>query len=336
MNPRASTAASLLLALFGTLGATAGGQDQRGAAGRAPQRPADSVPSIDVRTRVSRTTVSVGDRVIYHVELRCAPGVDVLLDDLLKQRVQIEGGEILSVEPERSENNGRITYRIEYTIVTFRVDAPAIHVAPVPVRFYARARGERPGDAAPAGEVTIPSLTVAVHSTIPDSEQAIQLRLPGDARTAPAYLRLAQPVGVGLLLLAIVPAAISTLGLWRRARALRASYVARRSRTRHRGSFEQIKSLQPGSDAERIDAYEQLDAFLRDHLSITTGIAAHSLTPAGTKRALEQRAPQIPPDAVEAVLAACERARYAPEPPSAADWSEVVRDAEAVLRTSPR
>jgi hypothetical protein len=334
MTAHARTA-SLLLALCVLIGARVAGQEP-GAAAPEQRRPGNPVQPIELRTTVSRTAVWVGDRVVYTIELRCAPGVDVLLDDLMKERIQIQGGEILSVEPQRSESDGRIIHRFTYTLATFRVDATAIHLATLPVRYYVRGRGERRGDGAPAGEVAIPPLTVAVGTTVPESEGAIRLRSPGGTRAAPIQLRLAQPVGLGLVLLAIVPVAFSVLGVTRRIRAFRTAYNARRSGKRQRGSFDQIKSLQPGSDEERIEAYGQLDEFLRDHLAMTTGIAAHSLTPTDVKRALLDRAPQIPHDAIEAVLEACERARYAPEPPAAAEWADVVRDAEAVLRAPRR
>ena len=119
----------------------------------------------------------------------------------------------MAVNPERTDANDRIIHRIAYTLVTYRVDVTAIHVASVPVRYYARGRGGRPGDAAPAGEINVPPLSVAVGSTVPVIEQAIALRQPAGVRPAPAALRLAQPVGLGLVLLAIVPAAFSVLGV---------------------------------------------------------------------------------------------------------------------------
>lgn len=331
--------AAIVLGLCGICSVTAAAQVADGngpAAGTRHEvaRPEPAQKPVEIRTSVSRTAVWVGDRVTYTVDLRCAPNVDVLSDDLLKERLRIEGGEIVSAESERDESRGRITHRVRYTLVTYRVDVSSIRIDALPVRYYARGRGQRPGDAAPAGEVMIPPLRVAVRSTIPESDEAIALRPPADPREAPMRQRLARPIGVALVLIAIVPAAVLSLGVSRRLRALRTAYDSRRRRQRRHGSFEDIKALQPASDIERIDAYGKLDAFVRDHLAATTRIAAHSLTPAGLARALEGRTPPLPHQNIQALLAACERARYAPYPPSAAEWEATLRQAQEVMRST--
>jgi hypothetical protein len=323
-----------LLPLLGLAAAVLAGQvptDPDGA--EQPPQGSKSAAPVEIRASVSRTAVWVGDRVVYTVDLRCAPTVDILADDLLKERLRVTGGELLSAEPERIEDGERLRYRVRYTLVTFQVGAPAITVDGVSVRYYARGRV---GGAAPAGEVTIPALKVAVGSTVPESDAAIALRTPEDVRPSPVRLRLARPVGLALVLIGIVPTAIVGLGLVRRARDLGTALRARRRRTSQRGSFQQISELQPASDAERLDAYGQLDRFVRDHLSFTTGIAAHSLTPAGVRRVLDEQAPHLPSHEIEALLEACERARYAPEPPSPDDWTGALRGAAEVLRTSRR
>ena len=262
---------------------------------------------VEVRTSLSRTAMWVGDQVVYTVALQCAPGVDVLLDDLLKERIRIDGGEILNAETARREDGGRITHTVSYTLGTYRVDVPAVTVSPQSVRYYVRGGGQRPGDAAPAGEVIIPQLVVAVRSTIPDSDRAIELRPPAEVRLAPRFLRLAQPLGLALILIAIVPAAILSLGLARRLRGIRRAYDSRRSRRLQGGSFAEIKALQPSSDSQRIEAFGKLDALVRDHLQLTTGIEARALTPAVMRKILETRAPRAAHERIEAVLAACER-----------------------------
>jgi hypothetical protein len=289
-------------------------------------------PPVDIRTSLSRTAVWVGDRVSYVVELRCAPQVDILLDDLAKERLRVDGGDVESAEAERRENDGRVIHTMRYTLTTYRVDAPELRVAPIPVRYFARRPGQRADEGSPAGEVTIAPLVIAVRSTLPESAAAIALRPSPSPRPAPAYLRWAQPVGLGLILIAIVPVSIWSLDLERRRRRARTSHVASPVPRRPRGSFELIKALEPASEVARIEAFDQLDGFLRDHLHATTGIATHALTPAEIRRALDGRAPRLPHDDAERVLAVCERARYGPEPPSADDWADAVRQAEQVLR----
>ena len=319
----------LSLALTAVAGATQGrpGDTQPG---RQDEDPASE--PIEVRISVSRTAVWVGDRTVYTVALICAPGVDVLLDDLLKERLQVHGGEILSTESARTEEAGRITYTLRYTLVTYAIDVTALTVAPLSVRYYAQRRGQRPGDAAPAGEVIIPPLVVALRSTIPESDAAIGIRPPGGVVAAPGYLRFVQPLGLALLLIAIVPAAIMSLGVARRLNTMRGAYASWRSRRHRGGSFAQITALQPASDAERLEAFGKLDMFVRDHFRLATSIPAQSLTPTAMRRTLESRTPGRSYEAVETVLATCERARYAPEPPSGPEWDETVREAEALVR----
>lgn len=324
----------MLIAVFALTAIT--GASQQPARDTEPGRQGGDPASamIEVRTSVSRTALWVGDQAVYTVALICAPGVDVLLDDLLKERLQVQGGEILNTESARTEEGGRITHTLRYTLVTYAIDTSALTVSPWSVRYYAQRRGQRPGDAAPAGEVIIPPLVVAVRSTIPESDVAIGLRPPGGVVAAPRYLRFAQPLGLALLLIAIVPAGIMSLGVVRRLHTIRAAHASWRSRRRRSGSFAEIKALQPSSDPERVEAFGQLDVFLRDHFRLAMSIPAQALTPAAMRRMLESRSPERSYEAVETVLASCERARYAPEPPSAAEWDATVRDAEALVRTA--
>ena len=291
---------------------------------------------VQVRTSVSRTALWIGDHVAYSVELRCAPHVDLLLDDLLKERVRVEGGEIVSAETERTDMNGRITYRVRYTLVTYRVDVSAITIRPISVRYYARGRGQRPGDAAPAGEVAIPQRVLALRSTVPEADQAIALQPPGEVRLSPRYVALARPFGIALILIAVVPAGFLSFHVVRRLRDARTRYQARHSRKAKRGSFEQIRTLQPSTEADRRDAFGQLDQYVRDHLAVTGSVAAHTMTPSALGHAVQSWVPPGPHQAVEAVLAACEHARYAPDPSSHEDWEGAVRSAEEIVRHTRR
>jgi hypothetical protein len=297
--------------------------------------PLAAVP-VEVHSRVSRTAAWVGDRVTYIVEVRCAPGVDVLVDDLAKEALRIEGGQIVAADAERADNGGRTTHRMRYTLATYRVDATEMLIPAIPVRYFARGAGPPAANLTPAGQVLVPPLRIAIRSTVPETRGAITLRAPEGLRAAPWWLRVAQPVGVGLILVAFVPVVIWSLDLVRRARDAGARYRARRTRSQQRGSFDEIRSLAPSSDATRVDAYGQLDAFLKNHLHFTTGLEAHALTPPEIERAIAQRAPGLPHEAIGTLLAACERARYDVGAPTAADWADAVRTAEQVVNATPR
>jgi hypothetical protein len=331
MNRRVTPAGLLAVVVMAAIPIAASGQVRPRPPIAKPPAPKAETP-VEIRTAVNRTAVWVGDRVTYTIEFRCAPGVDLLLDDLAKERLAITGGEIIGLESDRGVSPaGRAIHRMRLTLVTHAIDAAAITMAAIPVRYYAATPGQRASSGAPAGQVTVPPLAVAVRSTLPATNAEIALRPPAELRPAPAYLRLAEPIGLALVIVAILPLVLGNLDLARRVRAFRSRHHERRARKTQRGSFAQIRELEPMSDTARIEAYERLDTFLRDHLDGSTGIAARSLTPVEVQHAVESRAPWLTPHDVGGLLDACERARYDREPPTADDWREAVRRAEEVV-----
>ena len=76
-----------------------------------------------------------------------------------------------------------------------------------------------------------------------------------------------------------------------------------------------IKALDTASPSEQREAYARLDALIRDHARQTTGIAAEALTPSELPGAIirPDRARQL--EQIQTLLAECERAKYAPQPP---------------------
>lgn len=327
MTRRVCTIAATVVAAL-SVSTAAAGQDSRSATvpGKTPGR---EPPPVEVLTSLTRTAVWIGDPVVYTVELRYARPVDILMDDLAGGQLRVDGGEVVGVEEEQETTDGRSVRRVRYTLATYRVDATELRIAAMPVRYYARAGGV--GAAQAPGEVTVPSAVVAVRSTIPDRDGVAALRVPATLRPAPRHLRLAQPAGLILIAIALVPAAIWGLDAAAWARRGWTRYRAGRQRQQPRASLEALKSIEVLSDSERIRAYGQLDAIVRDHLQLTTGITAHALTPEEVRRALEHRAPSLPHHDIEALLAACERARYAAQPPAADHWPDALRDAEHIL-----
>ena len=309
-------------------------------AGAAAQRPAGKPPlqdpgppPVEIRTTLSRTAAWVGDRVIYTVEFRCAPKFDILLDDVSRERIRVDGGELLGAEAEHEEQGGRVIRRLRYTIASFRVDAPALRVRAIPVRYYAtRADGTAEGN--PAGEVTVPAAVVAVRSTLPDGTTP-NVRQPATLRPAPRWAGVAQPLGVALMAIAVIPLGMAALDVAGRVRRLLKGRTTARARREQRLSLEQLKEMTPSTDAARVDAFADLDRLIRDRLVLSTGVNAHALTPAEVRRVLEQRSSALPHDEVEALLSACESARYAPEPPTARDWERAIAGGEQIL-SAPR
>jgi hypothetical protein len=283
---------------------------------------------VEVRTSVSRTAVWPGDRTIYTVELRCAPQVDVLFDDLAGRRLRIDGGDIVDVQEDHDDSGQGAIRRFRYTLVTYRVDVPELRIAAIPVRYYLRRGGVQQ---APSGQVMVPPALVAVRSVIPDGEGTPSPRVPAELRHAPRYLELAQQMGLVLIVLALVPVVVMSVDVAARARGLWTRIRVRRSDRRNRESLEDLRAVAPVSSAERIQAFDRLDGLVREHLTLTASINARALTPTEIRLAMERHEPARPASDIESLLTVCERARYAPDPPAAEAWTRAVQDAEQII-----
>lgn len=284
-------------------------------------------PPVDVRTSLSRTAVWVGEPTTYTVELRCGPQVDVLLDDLAGGRIRVDGGDLVSVEEDHEEGPGGRIRRFRYRIATYRIDAPDVRIAAIPVRYFERRAGDVQG--APAGQVTVPAAVVPIRSALPDGDGVPAVRVPAGVRPAPRYLELAQSVGLAVMALVIVPLVLWSMDIGGRGRQAWTRWQSQRRQRPPRESLENLRTTAITSNAERVDAFGRLNALIRAHLSHTTGVTAEALTPAEIRAALEQR--NLPHDAVENLLNACERARFAPEPPASEAWDDALREAEAIV-----
>jgi hypothetical protein len=331
-------AGPLILAL--SVATTAQDRTPPAAQGRAPSAPrqtpappTNTPPPVEVHTSVSHTAVWVGDRVTYSIELRCAPQVDIVTEDLATERLKVDGLEIRDVAIDRDASEaGRLTYRVNYSLVTFNLEAPAHRIGEIPVRYSIRRPGQRPEDPAPpSGEVRIPPLTLALRSTLPDTEVPAKIRDGRALQPLPRRVALARPVGIGLLVVAAAPVGLLLFNLARRASRLRSRGPRRVTRRERRASLEEIKALDVASPSIQREAYAKLDALIRDHARQTSGIAAAALTPSELPGAVThpERVRQL--EQIQTLLAECERAKYAPQPPDPERWSSVLLEAEQIL-----
>lgn len=269
---------------------------------------------VEVRTSLDRTAIWVADRVTYTIRIACQKGVDILADDLSKDKLHAEGLEILDSRSDRTigaDDSARYTF--SYDLTTYRVDVPDLKIAPLTVRYYIRRVGQRIGDAAaPAGEVQVPAAVIAFRSALPDAQDTYAVRDGRDAR--PRRLRYAwlQPVGIGLVLISIVPALVAAMAVARRIRTQVRAPSARRVRHDERASLDALQALDLSTPAGRRDAYSRLNSLVRDHLQYATGLDGAGLTPAEIAAAASQHPARVPIEVVTAVLDACDRARYAP------------------------
>src|SRR5439155_26103911 len=96
-------------------------------------------------------------------------GVEILLDDLAKEKLRVNGLDIVSSDSTMTRDaSERTTYRLRYVLTTYRIDVPSLSIEPLSARYYERRPGQRLQDIAPAGEVRIPGATIAFRSTLPE------------------------------------------------------------------------------------------------------------------------------------------------------------------------
>jgi hypothetical protein len=284
--------------------------------GTAPAGADVKAPDAAVRTFLDRTAVFVADPVTYTIEITCAPGVDVLDDDLSRDKLKVEGLDVTGSETTRDAGAGdTIVRRFRYHLTTYRVDQRALKIGGMSVRYYRK----RPGDGArgvegstPAGEAQVPGALVAFRSMLPDDQDAYPLRDRRAAAVRPSLAAAAQPIGVGLVVASIAPALLWIPALVRGRRPRTERRSIRQVQQDERTSLESVRAIDLTAAELRRDAYTKIDALVRDHLRDVCGIAGRSLTPAEIGPALSPRATRIPVDTVTALLAECDAARYAP------------------------
>jgi hypothetical protein len=280
-----------------------------------------------VVSSVDRTAIWIADRVAFNVEIVCAPGVDILLDDVAKEKLRANGLEVLSSDASvTTDASERTTHRMRYVLTTYRVDNPSPSIEAMSVRYYARRPGERLQDVAPAGEVQVPGALLAFRSTLPDSQGDFTLR---DGRAAPprriVFARAAQ-FGLGLVVLSLAPAAALAIATLRRRTAGKpARRSARQAKQDQRATLERLRSLDVTTVEDRRRACEEIAAAVRGHVASHTHVPAAALTSAEIDAALAERGGRIPRETVVALLAVCDEARYRPS--QAALSAEACRDA---------
>ncbi len=267
---------------------------------------------VEVQATLDRSAVWVADRFSYTLLLTCRRGVDILTDDLSRDKLRLDGPEIVSVDTTREDRGGGVTvYRIVYHLTTYRLDPAIQKIGDLSVRYYVRRPGQRLEDAAPAGEVAVPGTAIAVRSLLPDPQDTAVFRRARPPEPRRARFALLQTAGLGLVIVSIVPAALWATVLVNRARHHRAHRSLRQVRHDERTSLDTLRALDLGSEAGRREAYDQMSVLVRAHLRDACGVAAaDGLTPEEIGPALSARGLTLPIDQVTTLLAGCDRVRY--------------------------
>jgi hypothetical protein len=217
---------------------------------------------------------------------------------------------------------------VRYLLTTYRVDNPSPSIEPLSVRYYARRPGERLQDVAPAGDIQIPGVMLAFRSTLPENQPDLAIRDGRAPQSRQGFFARASPIGLALVVLSLVPAAlVAAAAVRRRTAGKPARRSARQTKQDERAALERLRSLDVATPADRRRACDEISAAVRAYIESHARIAAGALTAAEIDGALPARGGKIPREAAVAVLAACDEARYRPE--AAALSAEACRDAIA-------
>jgi hypothetical protein len=301
-------------------------------AGVATAQPAQA--DVTVRTSVDRTAMWVADRLTYTIELTCKRGVDVLADDLSREKLKTEGLEVIGSEVDRrSAPDGATVYQFRYVLTTYRTDVAALTIAPLTVRYAVTRAGQRVEDAAPAGDAQVPGATLAFRSVLPDDQDLSGIRADKPPQARPERFAALQPLGIGLVIVSAIPALLAIAGLVRGTRRPRARRSHPAVRQEARASLEAVRTLDVETAEGRRQVFTQLDAVVRQHLREACGVAGTSLTPHEVPFALATTPTSVPAELVASVLATCEIARYAPadDMPSAEACRQAVDEVEQIV-----
>ena len=279
-----------------------------------------------VHTSIDRTAVWVADRLNYSVEIVCPKGVDILSDDVAKEKLKTTGLDVVGMNAiATTAADGSTTHRMVYTLTTYHVDTPDLRIAPVTVRYFVKRPGQRLEDEAPAGEVQVPAVSVAFRSTLANDPEAAGLRDGVTPQPRPSTYASAGTFGVALMVVSIAPLAFIGVAALGRRRPRREGRSARRMRQEERLTMETLETTDLSTPDGRRRAYDGIDALVRAHLRDAFAVPGPALTPAEVPVRLDGRKLRVPADDIARLLAACEQARYAP--PDAIPTADACRDA---------
>ena len=294
---------------------------------------------VTVTARVDRPAIWVADRVTYTVDIACPRGFDILLEDLGRDRLKLTGLDVVSTNTARRQEGDVTRYTADYVLTTYRVDVPELSIGSFPVRYYVTRAGQRPEEAAPAGSVLVPAVSVAFRSLLPDGQLEYEPRDPSSVPDRWIGYRILAPVGIGLMLVSMAPVAFLLLRLVRGVRARRQR--AARPSSRHvrqvaRAAFDELRAMDAGHAEVRRQGFARLDGLVRQHVEEVCGVGVQGLTPDEIVAAIEPCGPRLPVELVASVLSASELARYAAPDLQPDDdvWRQTLGQAEQLLFSS--
>jgi hypothetical protein len=260
---------------------------------------------------VDRSAIWIGDRFSFIVDVDCSHGTDIVTDDLSRDRLQLDELDLRGVEETREDRgDGRTVYRFVYHLTTYSFEPATKRIGEMRLRYYVRHPGQRPEDIEPAGEVIVPGAMVVVRSLLPDDLNTARYRSERPPVARAAGLARLQPIGIGLVIVSVVPAVLWVLALQRQWRHRRRRQSARQLRHDERASLDDVRALDIDGEAGRREAFDRLSALVRRHLTGVWGVSADGLTPAEIAAALAAKGKEEVSAEATSFIDACEKARY--------------------------
>ncbi|MCC7417259.1 MAG: hypothetical protein IT176_08955 [Acidobacteria bacterium] len=287
------------------------------------------------RSWLDRTAMWVGDAVVYTVRIVCAPGIDVLDDDLAGDKLKLDGLELVDLATSRTGGPDGTTIReFRYRVTTYKVEQTLLSIAPMAVRYYRVRPGQGVEGGEAAGEMAVPGATLALRSMLPDARDTAALRNGRGIEARPRLFAAAGPVGAGLLVASIVPVFFWTVGLViRLSRPKGDRRSARQVKRDERMTLDGVRALDLSDLDARREAYTTISGLVRGHLREVTGVPGHALTGAEVEPALADRATRIRAEEIRGFLNGCDAARYGPREtvPSAEACRAAIDEAARLL-----
>jgi hypothetical protein len=292
----------------------------------APARPPASTGDVTVKSSLDHTAMWVADRITYTIDFICRPGVEMLADDLAKEKLGLEGLSVVDADASDAPGpDGTTVRRYRFFLTTYQVDMPTLTIAPLNVRYVSRRPGQRPEDAVPAGEVRVPGATVAFRSVLPDDRDVASIRDLRPAAARRPIFGLLRSIGLGLVIVSIVPVLFVAVAVVRERRVPRPKRRSMRAvRQESRSSLDAVRAGDLTTVEGRREAFGQIDAIVREHLKAAFHLPGPNLTSAELAPAVAAAGAHVPVETLTSVLSLCEQARYGP--PHAMPSLEICRE----------
>jgi len=271
----------------------------------------DLSANIVIRHQVDKTALYAGDRVRYYLEIKTAPNMDILVDDLDASNLELTGLEVVSFAQTKSSSDNGMTYQAQYVLTAYDVTRSSLLIGNHTIRYFVQQPGMRTGGATPAGEIIVPATPLVLRSTLPASLSQLRIRDEHFRDMVPGGMTWTGTAGLILILISGAPVALSVISLVRQQIAIvRRRRVPKASSTKKITVLEKLEAVNANASSERRDGYDLLEVTIRNYLAETGDIHANCLTATEFSRRLQDIVSRISVEEVVSVLEDCERARY--------------------------